>query len=186
NLPGLDKPYYAEFALHDVQSFSVSASLGGILARRSNRLRVPSVQVRVGSYEFDNTNYVLSDFPFGAGRDAGRPTLEDSYPALRHFFWLAADAAYKSSLQAIARKRAALKNVTVAENLADFSRTDPVRIRLDDRRTPIDEPSWTRSAARLSAVFAAFPHVIRSGVYFEAVQSQYYFANTEGTACRIP
>lgn len=186
SLPGLDKPYYAEFALHDVESFSVSATLGGILAQRSNRFRAPSVQVRVGSYEFDNTNYVLSDFPFGAGRDVGRPPLEDSYPALRHYFWLAADAAYKSALQAIARKRAALKNVTVSENLPDFSRADPVRIRIEKPRASIDEPSWSRLAARLSTQFQEFPRLIRSGVHFEAVASDYYFVNTEGTACRIP
>ncbi|MCS6951954.1 MAG: metallopeptidase TldD-related protein [Bryobacterales bacterium] len=185
SLPGLDKPYYSEFGLHDVDSFSVSAVLGGVLWQRRNRVRIPSIQVRVGSYEFDNTNYLLSDLGFGT-MDVGRPSLENSYPALRHFFWLAADAAYKSSLQALARKRAALRNVTVAEQTPDFWRADPVRVRLEAPRTPIDAAAWTKVVAHLSSLFAGFPDLTRSGVHLEIVQSDYYFVNTEGTACRIP
>ncbi len=184
-LPGLERPYYAEFALHDGESFAVSATLGGTVARRNNRFRLPSVQVRVGGYEFDNTNYVFSDFAFGA-RDAGRPPLEDSYLALRHFFWLAGDAAYKAAVQAIARKRAALKNVTVTENLPDFYRAEPFQIRNETPRMHVDEEQWAAVVRRVSSEFADFRHLIRSGADFEIVQSDYYFVNTEGTTCRVP
>ncbi|HXG32738.1 MAG TPA: metallopeptidase TldD-related protein [Bryobacteraceae bacterium] len=184
-LPGLERPYYAEFALHDGESFAVSATLGGTLARRNNRFRLPSVQVRVGGYEFDNTNYAFSDFGFGA-RDAGRPPLEDSYPALRHFFWLAGDAAYKAAVQAMARKRAALKNVTVTENLPDFHRAEPFQIRNETPRMHVDEEQWAAVVRRLSSEFADFRNLIRSGADFEIVQSDYYFVNTEGTMCRVP
>ncbi len=184
-LPGLQRPYYAAFALHDGESYAVSATLGGTVARRSNRFRLPSVQVRVGSYEFDNTNYLFSDVAFGA-RQAGNPPLEDSYLALRHFFWLAGDAAYKAALQAIARKQAALKNVTVTENLPDFYRAEPFHIHLQTPRVQVDEELWAGVVRRLSSDFANFRNLVRSGVDFEIVQSDYYFVNTEGTTCRVP
>jgi enoyl-CoA hydratase/carnithine racemase len=184
-LPDLERPYYAEFALHDGESFAVSATLGGTVARRNNRFRLPSVQVRVGSYEFDNTNYVFSDFAFG-GRDVGHPPLEDSYLALRHFFWLAGDAAYKAAVQAMARKRAALKHVTVVEDLPDFYRAEPFHIRKETPRMRVDEEQWAGLIRRLSSEFANFRDLIRSGADFEMVQSDYYFVNTEGTTCRVP
>ena len=48
--------------------------------------------------------------------------------ALRQYFWLATDVAYKSALEIIARKRAALKNVTVADQLPDLSRVEPMTL----------------------------------------------------------
>ena len=60
-------PYYIEYALEDLESFSANATLGALVASGENRLRFPRVQVRVGDYEFDNTNYIFSDF-FSAGR----------------------------------------------------------------------------------------------------------------------
>ena len=61
-ISGLDKPYFIEYTVEDLQTYSVSATLGGILARNSNHHRVPRTRVRVGDYTFDNANYVFSDF----------------------------------------------------------------------------------------------------------------------------
>jgi len=40
---------------------------------------------------------------------------------MRRFLWLATDTAYKSAVEAISRKRAALKNVAVNHPLDDFA-----------------------------------------------------------------
>ncbi len=52
--------------------------------------------------------------------------IEDENPlVLRQYLWLATDSAFKGSLQSIARKRAALRNVTVSEELPDFAPAQP-------------------------------------------------------------
>ena len=93
------------------ETFTVTASLGGLLSRRRDRFRLPDVEVRVGDYKFDNTNYVGSGFGFGSRYDLERFPLEDIYPLLRRYFWLMTDSAYKSAVEAISRKRAALHNM---------------------------------------------------------------------------
>src|SRR5450759_2300334 len=67
-LGDLEPPYYVEYSLEDTSSYSVAASMGGLLDARSNRARSSAVQVRVGSYKFDNTNYAGTDF-FSPGRN---------------------------------------------------------------------------------------------------------------------
>jgi len=62
----LESPYFAEASVDEVTGFSVSATLGGLLAANRSHFRSPRVQVRVGSYKFDNTNYVGSGLPMGA------------------------------------------------------------------------------------------------------------------------
>jgi len=130
-LAGVDEPYYTEYAIDDVQSFGVVCSQGAVISSTTNRVRLPRVQLRVGDYAFDNTNYVFSDF-FGRIGGARLPLDDDPF-VLRHHFWLLTDRAFKGSVEAIARKRAALRNVTVQEELGDFSKAKPVTLIVPDR-----------------------------------------------------
>jgi hypothetical protein len=184
-LQNLKAPYYVEYALHDGESVTISATLGALLSSRRNRFRQPRVQVRVGSYQFDNSNYVLSDAFFGIRYRLGQPPLDDIYGVLRHYFWLTTDRAYKSALEAIARKRAALKNFNVSERLNDFAKAEPSRTVFPAESQSVDEELWKGRLRRLSEIFAGYPQVSGSSVEFQAVQSTFYFVNTEGTEARV-
>ena len=183
---GLDAPYFIQYGLDDAYTFGVSATLGATISRDERHFRVPTIEVRVGGYEFDNTNYVFSDyFTAGAPRAAPVP-LDDDKLVLRNFLWLATDTAYKGAVEAIARKRAALKNVTVGDELADFSKVEPVERILEKSHAEIDKSRWEERARQLSAVFENYEKVMWSEVRFELVQSTSYLANSEGTRLRYP
>ncbi len=185
-LPGLDAPYFIEYAVDDVEAFGVAATLGALLDRNNNHLRAPRIQVRVGGYEFDNTNYALTDF-FSWERSGRRQMPLDDVPyAMRRFLWLETDRAYKGSLEAIARKRAALKNLTAREELQDFHKAEAKRLIQDGRAKPPNEKLWTERVKRLSALLADYPQLTSSQVDFEAVRSVFYLANSEGTLIRHP
>ncbi len=184
SIVNLDSPYYIEYSLDDLDSFSASASLGGLIGSRHTRVRLPRVQVRVGSYDFDNTNYIFTDL-FGRVGSAGFP-LENDLLAMRTFFWLATDQAYKGAVQAIARKRAALQHVTESEVLADLAKAQPTQKILPIRRYRVNQQEWNVRVRQLSAIFAGYPAIIESDVEFQAGQSTAYYANSEGTQYRIP
>ena len=78
---------------------------------------------------------------------------------MRRFLWLATDSAYKSAVEAISRKRAALKNVAVNQPLDDFAKAEPLKRISEIRRTPLDEDAWTARVRALSAIFDAYPAV---------------------------
>jgi TldD protein len=181
----LDPPYYIEYAVEDGSNFSLSATLGAIIDSSQNRYRLPRVDVRVGSYRFDDTNYIFSGF-FSRRRAQERLPLDDDPLAIRHALWLATDSAYKGAVAAISRKRAALKNVNVQEDLPDFSKADRVELMQDQKKISVDEALWTDRVKKLSAIFADYPKVMNSEVEFQVMQSLSYFANTEGTVTRTP
>jgi hypothetical protein len=180
----LDTPYFIEYALHDGENVSVSASLGGLVSARRVRYRLPRIQVRVGNYDFDNTNFVGSDAYSGARYDVDQFPLDNSYPALRYHFWLATDTAYKAAAEAIARKRAALKNVTLADRMADFCKAQPVEMIEKVRVEAVDQGLWSARLRRLSAGFQNFPQVFSSAVDFDSSQSTQYLVNSEGARIR--
>jgi len=180
----LDKPYYLSYSVDDEHTWSATATLGGLISSNSSDFRVPRLRIRVGDYKFDNTNwtganaagprYNLQNFP-----------IEDSNPlVLQQYLWLATDSAFKGSLQSIARKRAALRSVTVSEQLPDFAPAQPYVGIHDYTPVKVDQSLWNDRTKRVSAVFDGFPGVRSSGVQFSAIDALHRFVSNEGTKIR--
>ncbi len=183
---GGEQPYYIEYAAFAGESVTASATLGALLQANRTRYRLPQVQVRVGDYRFDNTNWLGTDFYAGARYDTDQLPLDDSYPVLRRYLWLATDVAYKAALDAIARKRAALRNITLSDELPDFARSEPRQAVLEIAPVPVDLEAWSARVKNLSAVFLKYPSVFNSLVDFDAGQSAQYLVNSEGARVRVP
>ena len=187
NLPNLETPYFVEYVLDESDSFSVSASLGALLSRTREQFRVPEVHVRVGDYKFDNTN-------FGGGGGGGGGSrynlegfpLDNDYPVLRRYLWLETDSGYKSALEAISRKRAAMRNLNQADQLNDFAHAEPVHLIEPFQKLSLDEKTWAGRTRSLSAIFARYPDVKTSEVEVHADGGGYYVVNSEGTEVQVP
>lgn len=185
-LENLEKPYYIEYSIDDYQNFSISATLGALYAPSRVRLRLPRVRVRVGSQDFDNTNYVFTDYYNGARFDPEQFPLDDDYYSIRRSLWLASDRAFKTAVQAIARKRAALKNITQAETLPDQWRSTPITlVRPSGEGLPATD-GWDERVRRLSSIFSSYPDILGSVVSFDTGKTLSYFHNSEGTSTRVP
>ena len=183
-LPDLEQPYFVEYLLDESDGFSASASLGGLLSRSRYHVRLPDVTVRVGDYKFDNTNFA------GGGGGGSRYDLEsfpldNAYPVLRRYLWLQTDSEYKGAVEAISRKRAAMRNINQNDQLNDFARAEPVHFVKPFLKLSFDEKTWLGRARTLSAVFAKYPGVKTSDVELHADNGGYYVVNSEGTEVQV-
>jgi predicted Zn-dependent protease len=182
----LDAPYFIEYWAEDESLFTCAASLGALLGCSQSERRAPMVHVRVGDYNFDNTDHIFSDAYGGSRYDPAQLPLDNNYLALRQVFWLATDRAYKTAEDAIARKRSSIKNVNLQDQLPDFSKMPPATSVLPVQRTPVNEAAWKDRVVKLSAIFDSYPQVLSSGVDMQDSQSTDYLVNSEGTVLRIP
>jgi TldD protein len=181
---GDEVPYFISYSLSDASSFHVAASFGAPILVGHNRFRVPEISVRVGSYDFDDTGHIYSGIYTGSRFDSEWP-LDDSYATLRECFWLATDRAYKTALESMSRKRAALNNAsTPADKLADYSAAEPVKLITKATRKKVDEAAWQARTVRLSGIFNSYPEVLSASVEFESINGITYLMNSEGTALR--
>ena len=185
SLPNIEPPYFIQYVLDDEEHFNVSATLGGVVLKGRERLRIPEIEVRVGDYKFDNSNFAAG-FAQGARYDLGRFPVEDAYPVLRRFFWLETDSAYKGAVAALSRKKAALRNITQSENIDDFSPAKPVTSVRPFDALKVDEDAWTNRVRTLSAVFEQYPDVKNSSVELEASAGGFYLVNSEGSQIQSP
>jgi TldD protein len=174
----LDKPYFIEYEVLDADVLSVSASFGGVVYSNRSRSRALSVDVRVGSYDFDND-------PMGMPRQVA---IEDDYRALRHEIWLATDAAYRQAVEQLVRKRAFLKNrVSVEdEKVPDFSREEPTVAVAARRALEIDRARWERQVREWSAIFLIAAEISAGGgssLSSSAWKGTEWFSHIPSAAC---
>jgi predicted Zn-dependent protease len=184
HLANLGPPYFISYSLDDGETFGVTATVGGIVSSRLDPFRIPEVEVRVGDYKFDNSNFAGGGF--GSRFDSSRFPLENDYAVLRRYFWLSTDAAYKAAVETIARKRAALQNLAMSDQLEDFARAEPVQHVLPASRVKVDEARFQALSRSLSAVFSSYPKIKDSSVEVNVSQATHYQLNTEGTELRYP
>src|SRR5689334_16473208 len=132
-LDTLPKPYFVAYRIDDVETAEATASLGSLIRGGEARHRNLRVELRVGDYEFDNTNFMGMGggpaFSMLAGlRGGALMPLDDQYQEIRRQLWLATDGAYKRAVEQLAQKRAALQNQTRTEHLPDFAKEPPAVI----------------------------------------------------------
>lgn len=180
-LNNLDKPYFVQFSIGDSDSVFITASLGGILAAGGGRSRSPRVEVRVGSYQFDNTNSLFSV----PSRFGGLP-IDDDYQVFRDSLWIDSDSVYKSATDQITRKRNALREIAEPDQTPDLAPAKPIVVLEKPPEFKIDRHQWEETLRRISARFTAAPAVTQSSVRFRAISSSYRLVNSEGTVLRIP
>ena len=186
SLAGFGRPYFIEYSLDDGEAVTATATLGGLISKNVNRIRVPRAQVRVGGYDLDNTNSVYARYGSSSRFDPEQLPEEAGYEEFRRHLWLATDRVYKNAVEAFARKQAAMRNVNQSESINDFAKAPARKIIFPVIKYPVDLDDWTRRVKNLSAVFAKYPKVLDSSVEFSSSQSTFYLVNSEGSEVRTP
>lgn len=186
HLENLDRPYFISYRVVDSDSTRVSASFDALTSSAQNRARRFTVEVRVGSYKLDNTNFTSLNFNMSSmvqvfNGNAQLP-LDDNYKELRRQMWLATDATYKKAVEDLSKKKAALQNKTDADETPDFTMEPVVHRTVDAPVVNIDRAQWESAARSLSALFLPMPDIYTSTVSFSAVNSYVRYINSEGTS----
>jgi PmbA/TldA metallopeptidase C-terminal domain len=187
HLENLEKPYFVSYRVVDSDSTNVSASFGALSSSSQNRYRTFNVEVRVGSYKQDNTNFAsLGGFEMSnmtqVFNGSSQLPLDDDYKELRRQMWLATDATYKKSVEDLSKKKAGLQNKVDTDETPDFTRETPVQIAMDAPVVHADRAQWETMARSISGLFRQMPDIYTSTVSFSATNSYVRYINSEGTS----
>lgn len=180
-LEDAEKPYFLAYRVFENATSSATASLGGLLNVNDGVNRQLVVELRVGDYDFDNTNFMSLRNTAAMLPAVAALTVDDDYDTLRRQIWLATDTAYKRALDQLAGKRAALQNKTQVEEVADFTREEPYQF--DGwSDAGIDTSLAPDLAVEVSAAMQGMPHLSRSEVRVITSFDRSWFVNSEGSA----
>jgi PmbA/TldA metallopeptidase C-terminal domain len=183
-LDTLPKPYFIAYRVSEAQSVGASARLGALVGQGDFRgSRILQVEVRVGDYAFDNTNYFGAGFLPTQYVGFGALPVDDDYQELRRQIWLSTDRAYKQALEALSQKKAALETRSRTEDLADFSH-EPMTNTVDEVPPPAppNRQALEALARDLSATFHSASEIYSSSVGVATGWSRTVYMNSEGTS----
>ncbi len=174
----LQRPYYVEYVITEFQNLELDAAFGEITRKEDSRSRYFSIDLRVGDYSFDSTNFI-GDW-YGTRTPIERTVVDDNYEALRQDIWMATDRAYKDALERYARKRAYIQTKAITDLPSDLSKETPL-VKIGPRvDLNIDKDDWEKTISALSSIFKEFPSIDDSELQFKAVAMNRYFLNSEG------
>ena len=183
-LPGVQKPFYIEYRLMDLDVRAVTASFGSLINTSTTRNRFMSVDVRVGDYHLDSSNFISEDGFQGFLGSTGQVGIDRDYNSLRQDLWLATDQAYKQAVTQMSLKQAFLRSLTKPPEIDDFGQTTPSQ-QIDPRIEPDwTSRNWEEEARKASEVLKNFPQLNGSRVNYYMVYVTYYLMNSEGTTLR--
>jgi TldD protein len=186
-LPGEDGPYFIRYLVRDYDDYDLSARFGALVEDNYQHVRQGAVEVRVGSYQFDNTaddsaerTFDLDDF------DRYQPPVyvpvDDDIDGLRAAFWLQTDARYKRALEALHKKRGGrVSKMVEDEKMPSFSREKPSRAVDPPIPVHVDRPAWEDRLRRVSALFKKYPDVFDSQAKMSVDHQTRFTVTSEGT-----
>jgi predicted Zn-dependent protease len=186
HLENLEKPYFISYRVIDTDGTGVSASFGALSSSSQNRGRMMNVEVRVGSYQQDNTNFASMNFDMSSMLQifggTSQLSLDDDYKELRRQMWLATDATYKKAVEDLSKKKAGLQNKVDTDETPDFTKEAPVQIAMDAPVVHAGRAQWETEARSLSGLFRQMPDIYTSTVSFSATNTYVRYINSEGTS----
>jgi TldD protein len=179
-------PYFISYQVKDYDQREVSARFGALFSSGAWRDRQVYVDVRVGSYELDNSQDQGLDFSFSAkgssyvARKAA--PLDDDVTALRSSLWLVTDERYKQALFDFLKKKG--DGVYTVEDPArppSFSRESPNTHLQAPLPFGFDRERWERLSRKVSATFNRHPEIFDGEVRVTGDKVVRYFVSSEGS-----
>jgi len=172
-------PYFLGYLANLEDNCRIRAEYGSIVECDCQEANQMFLDLRVGDYEFDNTN-VMTSF-FGVGMATANLPVEIAYIPLRKEAWLQIDETYKRAVETIAQKRAMLQSIIPDDTVADLSKAEVVIDLKPEVDSQVDTTEWKETLAAMSAVFKNYPQFTRSSVQLSTKTENRYVLNSEGT-----
>ncbi|MDT8324773.1 MAG: metallopeptidase TldD-related protein, partial [Bacteroidota bacterium] len=185
----MSPPFFISYTVADERRARIVGVAGGITDFDTTHARTHDVRVLVGDYQ--QTQELYQSMNFGAsmyGRGSGM-ALDDDYDAIRRDLWLSTDRAYKNAVETLEKKRAAVKQQQISDemkSLPDFARAEPLQLRQDHVPITCDIAGWKDHVAMLSRIFLEFPDISVSNVTFSLTDETRYFISSEGSRISTP
>jgi hypothetical protein len=178
-MENLERAYFVSYTIDDVQQLEVHGNLGTLTLSNPDRGRYLTIDLRVGSYSLDNSNFV-SGFS-GYGANFSQLPIDNDYDAIRNQIYLETDQVYKDAVETISKKRAYLQTRVVANRPDDFLKLPATRILDKSEEFDINKAQFEELAKAATVVFRDYPDIISSDLKIEAAISNQYLLNSNGT-----
>lgn len=187
-LPDSPQPYFVSCSLVHGRTVNASASLGALERSDERQYAHVNVELRVGDYQFDNSNF-SGKFMMGGWSQLDMYVavpLDGDTRLLRRAIWWTMDQAYKRAVEQLKRKKAVVKNLSLPPMEDDFARAPALNHLEDPPQDPLPSLQVVEDHSRaLSGLLKANKELKASSVRVSALRTTRWYVNSEGTQTRV-
>jgi TldD protein len=178
--------YYIDYRISAVKSAVLQSSFGSMVAANQNQVRVFSANVKVGSYELDNTHHEsgmeVPEMPRFSGINL--IPVDDDPLVIKKEMWQSTQQAYRGAMDSYKAIRTALSSKPKKEKLPDFTKEIPsvyYEAQDADLVAQWNKSEWENKVKKYSGLFSPAADFISAEATFRIETERKYFVSTEGT-----
>jgi TldD protein len=175
--------YFMSYTLTDVDHAEVVGSNGALLSSTETHDRWLEPQVRVGSYQLDNTHRV-GDSPVVPPGDYGTLVTTENDPAvLARAMWRETDIQYRTAAEQLIKVTTGrdVDAETAEQHAPDFAQEAPQTYYGPRVSLHVDRKPWEEKSRLYTSYFRASSAVLNSIVTFSGEARNQYQVTSEGT-----
>lgn len=181
-----NKPFYISYSLSTSKVQTVNAVFGSLTNADEKIVRGWNSRVMVGDYLMNDENYSDDQNLDVAYLSYPSIPLKDDYLAIRRFFWIATNNIFEEASRLYSSKKENLKRHEIEYTAPDFDQVAPTQLFVKNEGGLVEMDVAKSFVTRLSKEFNGHSDIMRSAVNWNAVSSDIYFQNSEGTSYQIP
>jgi TldD protein len=174
--------YFISYILTSADRTEVMGSNGALLSSAESRSRWLETQVRVGSYDLDNTHKV-GNSQQGQGSLGAPVPIDDASDVLRRAIWEQTDKQFRAASEGLIKINTS-KEVQVQtdeEHAPDFAREKSHTSYGPEVSIHPDRKPWEQKVRLYTRAFRESPKILNSIVTFSATGDNQYQVTSEGT-----
>ena len=174
--------YFLSYILTSTDRSEVMGSNGALLSSEESHSRWLETQVRVGSYDLDNTHKVGNSAASQGSFGTAVP-VDNAPDVLRRAMWQETDKQFRAASEGLIKINTS-KEVQVqtdAEHAPDFAREEPRTFYGAEVSVHPDRKPWEQKVRLYTKVFRDSPQILNSIVTFSATGDNQYQVTSEGT-----
>ncbi len=174
--------YFLSYILTSTDRTEVMGSNGALLSSEDSHTRWLETQVRVGSYDLDNTHKVGNSQQGPASVGTSVP-VDNAPDVLRRAMWAETDKQFRAASEALIKINTSkeVQAQTAEEHAPDFAREDPHTFYGPEVSVHPDRKPWEEKVRLYTRAFRASPQILNSIVTFSATGDNQYQVTSEGT-----
>jgi TldD protein len=174
--------YFISYILTSTDRTEVMGSNGALLSSEDSHTRWLETQVRVGTYDLDDTHKV-GNSQGGQGSFGASVPVDDAPDVLRRAIWAETDKQFRAASEALIKIQTSkeVQVQTAEEHAPDFAREDPHTFYGPEVAVRPDRKPWEEKVRLYTRAFRASPQVLNSIVTFSATGENQYHVTSEGT-----
>ncbi len=184
-MEGFESPYFISYWIKEESSITISGKYASITSESGKNSRRVFVEVRVGNYDFDNTERENGQYDFSSfgyiPMSAYTIPLDNNENSIRNTLWYLTDLKYKEALDHYLKKKGEKIFSVEKEHIDDFSKEENYVFYGEHKELNFEKEKWKDNIRDITSYLSETEGIFKPDMRVSGNKEINYYINSEGS-----